>query len=534
MSRHRGGDVPTGSGRHHRPRPADRLNLAFATVVGLLSGGFLAVRLFVGGAIGMSDQGDGVRLLCSLGLRQGNPFNSATTDYVYLTWYRHQWYGETCGSAGSGESYDSSQLWLLHVARWLTSTLSWSGGLDLRALGIVFCVLVAVAMGVLFFLLPGSRLARALGVAAVMLVISDGAFAGYFVSAYSEPAALVGVLAILLTGLIFWRSPKPSWRTVIPLGLACLFTITAKTQAASFLLTVIPFLLLRPTWGAPIHIRLDHRRAEGRQVNFRHRFTAATASRWPALVAALVLVTATAAYLQAQPDRFRVQNSYAAVFLEMLPHSPNPQQDLAHLGLDPAFIASSGVPINAPESAARQLSFSGFEQKASPVQTTGIYLRQPLRLNGMLERGLAGMGVLRADYIFSYPPSAGLPPSSQECRVCLLQGTWKFLFGGSGSLILFTTLAAMGICARLLLVGIDQQHRAIGAVGLLLAFSSMVQFWVVMLTEGASDLIKHLVLTNFMTALLMVMAGYAFSLLRLAKKDRDRPLDGASQSLARL
>lgn len=465
-----------------------------------------------------SDQGDGVRLLCSLGLRQGNPYNTSTTDYLYLRWYEHQWYGETCGATGSGETYDSSQLWLLSAARWLSSVLNLSADLDLRALGITFCVIVAVAMSLLFVLLPGSLVARLLGVTVVMLIVADGAFAGYFVSAYSEPAALVGILAMVLAALVFWRSQRATWWGAVLVGAACLFTITAKTQAASFLFTVIPLILWRHTFGNSIRSRLAARRERGARVERRHRFAAAVLSRWPALVVSFGLIVATSGYLQAQPERFQVQNGYAAVFIEMLPHSPNPEQDLVRLELDPGLVSSSGVPINAPGSASAELSFVGFEDKTSPVQTTLIYLRQPFRLIGMMGRGLTGMGVLRADYIYSYPPSAGNPPNSQECRVCIVQWTWKTLFGSAGILILFATIAAIAICWRLAVIARDRRRAAVGAVGLLLATSSIAQFWVVMLTEGASDLIKHMVLANFMTALLIAVAGYAFYLLRTAER----------------
>lgn len=495
----------------------------WAGLVGLASGGFLAARLFVGGAIGMSDQGDGVRLLCSLGLRQGNPYNTSTTNYVYLTWYEHQWYGETCGATGSGESYDSSQLWILSVARWLTSVLGMPGELDLRAVGIVFCVIVAVAMGLLFLVLPGSLVARLLAVLAVMLVVADGAFAGYFVSAYSEPAALIGVLALVLAAFVFWRAERATWWAAALVGAACLFTITAKTQAASFLFTVIPLILWRHTFGNSVRARLARRRQRGASVMRRHRLAAAVLSRWPALAISVVLIAATSAYLGAQPERFQVQNSYAAVFIEMLPHSPNPEQDLTRLGLDPDLVSSSGVPINAPGSASQELSFVGFEDKTSPLQTTLIYLRQPFRLIGMMGRGLTGMGVLRADYIYSYPTSAGNPPNSQECRICVLQWTWKTVFGAVGFLIFLATVAAIAICWRLAVIARDRRRAAVGAVGLLLATSSIVQFWVVMLTEGASDLIKHMFLANFMTALLLVVAGYSFYLLRTGKPAPVRP-----------
>ncbi len=243
-------------------------------------------------------------------------------------------------------------------------------------------------------------------------------------------------------------------------------------------------------------------------------------SRWPALAVSLALIAGTSLYLQAQPERFQVQNRYAAVFLEMLPNSPNPEQDLTRLGLDPALVASSGVPINAPGSAARQLSFVGFQDKTSPEQTTLIYLRQPFRLLGLLERGLSGMGVFRADYVYSYPRSAGNPPKTQECRVCVLQWVWKTIFGAGGFLIFLATIGAIAICWRLAVIARDRRRAAVGVVGLLLASSTIAQFWVVMLTEGASDLIKHMLLANFMTSLLIAVAGYSLYLLRLIRGEK--------------
>ena len=389
----------------------------FAALVGLAAGGGLAARLFVGGAIGLSDQGDGTRLLCSLGLREGNPYNTPMTDYVYLTWYSHQWFGEACGALGSGEPYNSSQLWFLSVAKWLTPILQLPGGLDLRALGLVFCVVVAVLMAALAALLPGTGMARLAGVAGVMLVVADGTFAGYFLSAYSEPAALVGLLGLVVSILLFWRARRASWWSLLLVVGTCLLTITAKTQSASLLVTVIPLILLRPSFGSAVSSRLAQRRHVGARVRLHNRASAFVVSRWPALGCALLMLVVTGQYLGSQPHRFEEQNRYAAVFIEMLPHSPDPAQDLQRLGLDPAMVSSSGTPINAPGSAASTLGFVDFVQHTSPLDTTLIYLEQPWRLVGMGDRGVSGMAILRADYIFSYPPSAGHPPNTAECRV---------------------------------------------------------------------------------------------------------------------
>jgi len=197
------------------------------------------------------------------------------------------------------------------------------------------------------------------------------------------------------------------------------------------------------------------------------------------------------------------------VFIEMLPHSPDPAQDLQRLGLDPAMVSSSGTPINAPGSAASTLGFVDFVQHTSPLDTTLIYLEQPWRLVGMGDRGVSGMAILRADYIFSYPPSAGHPPNTAECRVCVLQSAWKWIFGAFPPFITLVTVVCVAVCWRRVWTRRrDARQAGLAVVGAFLGLSAMAQFWVVMLTEGASDLIRHMVLANFMTALLIVVTCY--------------------------
>ncbi|MDP9115824.1 MAG: hypothetical protein M3O28_00845 [Actinomycetota bacterium] len=542
VRRRAAGDHRSVRGGRRRPRaavdlalhgtPRGRGSAIFAAVVGGLSGGGLAARLFTGGAIGVSDQGDGTRLLCSLGLREGNRYNTSTTDYLYLTWYHHQWYGETCGATGSGEPYNSSQLWFLHIAKWLTPILGLPGALDLRALGAVFCVLVAVITAVAALLLPGTGLARFLGAGALWLVIADGAFAGYFVSAYSEPAALIGILALLLSVLVYWRTRTVRWWAVLLVCAGAALTITAKTQSASLLATVIPLLLARPTFGESIQAHLDKGGLYAR-VTARRRVEAFLVTRWPALIAGAVLVIITQQYLAHQPKRFEVQNRYAAVFIEMLPHSSNPAADLRALGLPASMVSSSGVSINAPGSAASTPQFVGFVDKTSPLRTSEVYLRDPARLVGMAGRGLKGMAVLRADYVYSYPQSAQRPPNTEECRVCVLQTVWKAVFGAAPDLIVLVGLMCFGVCLYLAATRREREIAAVGVVGMFLGLSAIAQFWVVMLTEGASDLIKHMVLANYLLALMFVITGYAGYLIRRSNSSRRDPPAPAESSPGR-
>ncbi|WP_033338546.1 glycan biosynthesis hexose transferase WsfD [Catenuloplanes japonicus] len=468
---------------HHRTREPRRrpAGLVFAGLAAAATTVLLA-RLFAGGPIGLSDQGDGNRLLCSLGLRQGNPYNSSTTDYLYLIWYDHTWYGEDCGATGTGEPYHSTQLWLAWPAKWLTHALTATDGLDLRVLGVICALLTGLAIAAVAMAVPLRTVGRSVVAGALTLIMADGTFAGYLISAYSEPAGFVGLLALVAGVLLYLRHPR--WWGLLLVAGAAAFTIGAKTQTVSLLASVVPLLLL--VRGPPVIGRL---------------------------VVSIALCAGTATYLGAQPERFTVQNDYTAVFVEMLPNSPDAAADLRRLGLPERWTSSAGLPVNATGSAAYDPEFYTFSAHAGLADRLGVYAADPSRLFGMLGRGLDGMGKLRAIYVFSYPESAGRGPEATECRVCVIQILWKNTFGKAAALLVAAVLACAAICA-FGAVSADRRRRAAGGTGLFLASAVIAQFWAVMLTEGASDLLKHMVFANLLCLILFVVTGAALATFR--------------------
>lgn len=493
--------------------------MRFAAALAVVSTAFLLVRLLAGGVVGMSDQGDGTRLLCQLGLRQGHAYNTSTRDFLHPTWPSHTWYGEDCGA--EGEPYRSSQLLFAWLALRLTHLFTSFDGLDLRFLAVVLSVVVGGLVAVAAVLLVRGPLARVLVTAALLLVVGDGAFAGYYASAYSEPAAFAGVLALLVAVLVLLRADVVRVRHLLLVAAATAFTVTAKTQNASFLLAVLPVLLLRPVGTVPVPGFPDRRGRRGwRELLPRAR--AGVLLRLPALAVAAVLVAGTSAYLHDQPTRFATQNDYAAVFVEMLPHSPDPAADLRALGLPEEWAASSGVPIGAPGSAANSPAFAGFGERAGLGDRLALYARDPVRLLPALGRGVRAMAVLRADYLYSYPADAGRGPGRQECRVCVLQTAWTTAFAATPNVLLIVLGLAVGVCLLAARVARDDPRtRAAGGAGVFLAVGAAGQFWVALLTDGASDLVKHLVVADFSVALVLVVA---FAALLGVREDARTPV----------
>ena len=87
--------VRRGRGRHL---------IAAAVVTGVVWTGIVLARLFVGGAVGMGDQGDGRRLMCQLGVRNDAPFDANPSAFLYPTYVSHNWYGEACSADSAGGS----------------------------------------------------------------------------------------------------------------------------------------------------------------------------------------------------------------------------------------------------------------------------------------------------------------------------------------------------------------------------------------------------------------------------------------------
>jgi hypothetical protein len=444
-------------------------------------------RLFVGGPIGLGDQGDGHRLMCSVGVADAAPFTDRSSGFAHLEWRAHHWYGETCGADASGEPYQSTELWLLWPAKALTAVATGRyGNLDLRALGVLCAVLAGLLCGALFLALPGRSRLRAFVAVGTGFVLADAGFAGYFVSPFSEPAALLGMLAILIALLVIWRRGHATAPTLVAVVAAAAFTIAAKTQNVSYLLPLAVGLLCVP-----------------------HRGLASTwrgllgwaARRWPAIVAITMLTIFSAAFMSGQPQRFSQQGRYDAVFTEMLPHGTHPAADLRSMGLDPAWASASDSNLYSPNALAGTPAYTRFVHEISWSKIGEFYLTHPGRFGALMSRGLAFAAELRPGNLGSYPEGSGHPALAQEHRICLY--SWAFRVFRWANFLMVAEWIALALAGLLIIkhAVLPRAIRAYGHLALWIPVAALPQFAVVMLTEGSGDAIKHMVFVDFLTAL---------------------------------
>lgn len=505
------------------PRPARRTTVAVAVVsTGLAWVGIMLTRLFVGGAVGMGDQGDGRRLLCQLGVRATVPFNADPSSFAYPTWVAHHWFGEACSADGAGSAFRSSQLWMLSMARHLTPILGLPGTLDLRAQGVICAVLVGVVVAALVAFAPGRLWLRVLIASLIGLLAADGMVADFFISPYTEPAELIATLALCPALLAMWRRGHTTWPSVAAVGFLGIVAIGAKPQAAALLPGLILALLWLPhqVRGAP-----DVARASQHRWRRAHPWLA---GRVPGLTVALLLVGATAYFVDTVPAGLAQQDVYAEVFGEILPHSPDPAGDLRSLGADPRLASAVSTNPESPNSAARRIGYLRFRTEVTETKIVEFYLTHPTRLAGVGADGLKGVAQWRQNYLGSYSPHSGHPPGAIESRVdaygTVLHHAWEPML----VLVWLLTLYVGVRTARRADLG--PGVRAVGALAVFATVGSFFELWAVMISEGFADVYRHMALTNLLLALgLPLLIACAALRLRVQWRTGIEPPPGPSQ-----
>jgi hypothetical protein len=280
-------------------------------------------------------------------------------------------------------------------------------------------------------------------------------------------------------------------RDVALLAAIAAWTIGAKEQTATILVAVVPVLLLRPS-----------RAVAGRRGNPVTRLVTRCRARRAALAASGLLIAGTAGFQTLQPVWLNEIVHYDAVFGEILGHGHHVRADLKALGLPASLAGSAGSTMVSPNSAAALPQYQDFLDHDGMATVLRFYATHPLRLAGVADQGLVGMSAARPTYLGNYLPGGGRAPYAKECRICFAESlftmaeperwlVYPVLWGG-------TLLLGWFVARR----GRSGIARATGVVLAATSAALIAQFWAVMLTEGGSDLQKHMVFVVYGTLLL--------------------------------
>ncbi|WP_442785280.1 glycan biosynthesis hexose transferase WsfD [Amycolatopsis sp. H20-H5] len=467
------------AGRTARPPTRDAV---FGLAVFAVTLGLLLVRFLVPRPIGVSNNGDGARVLCGAGI----PWKGGPESYVHL------FYGAPAGACQ--QTYVLSQVWLTQIARWLGEVAGLQSTLSLVVLGLLGSVIAAAAVTLIVLGLPYSRRVRLAAAAALLLVVADSAFFGYFASVLGEGAAFLGIL-LAAGGLLL--TARPGWWGYAGLAVTLVggfVAVNAKVQT----LMILPLLAL-----AVLLVRPATRRGF---------------ARWLPALLVVVALAGTTWYAQqtieppkspfgevsALPgDDSREINMFNTIFLTIVDGKHDTQADLAELGLPASFAQYAGNGWWHAHPATLDPLYLRYRTQITRGNVISYFANHPGRTLGVLDRAAGDLLTARPDYLGSFDQSAGFAPRAQEYRVPVLSSVTKLL----------APLGLFALAPLWLLIGWRAWRSRREALGVLLAFLLAVgagQFVLAALGDGLEN-IKHQSVALYCTLLALALAGVVWN-----------------------
>lgn len=454
-------------------------------LLGLLAAGLVLGEMFIGGPIGLADNGDGRRLTCPLEVIAAPPPGVPKTfDYAIFRYEPYHWPAQYCGQLRTTDRYLSSQTLLLLLTKALTP-LGGAGALDLRVLAVVCALGFGAAIGLLGYVLPGGPVFRVTVAGAVAVLTADVAFASYFASAYSEPAGLLASLFVVGGLLWCWRSRRPRPLPLLLTSVAGAALVLDKSQTGLVVVPLAVALLVR---------RVPLGRWRGRW----------SGRLLPAACAAALIVL-TIGYLHLQPEVLRRTNMYNAVFGTILGHSPDPTADLRQLGLDPALSRYAGTSYFQPHNAISSPAYAQLVRTIGYPAIGRFYATHLDRTVALADRGARAAFQLRPSYLGNLP-WAPARRGAQVCRVCILSTVVPRAAGIAPVLLPVVWLVALAFGGRLSCRRYPVAWRTLGGATIFLVVTALLEFLAVLFGEGDYEMVKHMAFADLSTTMASVFA----------------------------
>jgi hypothetical protein len=469
------------------PRPSEWILLA-------LLAGLLAVQLVVPPIVGLADNGDFSRVAGPLGIFPPEELG----DAAFFSWIVPQYRFEPERIWIRGLCCYSSQTLLELAALPVGLATSPPGRFDLRATGIVNGLGFLAAMGLLFVALrPLHPALSILGGLLLVFMFSDVTYVSLFNSFYTEPAALIFLVAALGFALLLARTPNPPAWLVAGYFLFAALLATSRPQNA-----LLGFFLV------PLGVRLARYEGDRR---FRRRVV---------VLAALAVCAVSFLYSRSTPRLLRRIYLFNAVFRELLPNSPDPRRDLAELGLSPDLSRLAGISGFSPEAPVADDHFQRVFGHVTYRTLAAFYATRPARIWRALERGAGQAFEMRPFRLGNYARETGEPPGSENWNFSAWSQTKVRLAPGRLGFVIAYFLVSLLVGLHLRLKGMTPAGRAAGEIWIALVLVAAFQFAVSSVMTGAesrrSFFLFNAAFDLTVVALCLRVAGALFGLPRSA------------------
>ena len=303
-----------------------------------------------------------------------------------------------------------------HWCRWklgrlLTPLFGLPGNLNLIAVGVLYCVLAAIAIASLVTGLRIGWWAQLLVAAACWLAIADSAFFDVFGGPFSEPAALVGLMLVAAGVLYLGRGWRATVSGLVLAGTGGFLAILSKEQ----------YLVL----AAPVCITLvlaTASRGSGRGLQ---RFRSRQAAAGLMVAAALAVLAAgywAWDYTSSYGQRLHHIQAVDMIFTDIVTNRSSAPAQLRALGLPASWAKYAGDYYWDTRSVRFSPLYNRYEGKLTDGNIAHYLLTHPGTAVSVGQQSAEFAQQFRITTLGDYPVSAGHPKGAYESRVTVF--TW--------------------------------------------------------------------------------------------------------------
>lgn len=223
---------------------------------------------------------------------------------------------------------------------------------------------------------------------------------------------------------------------------------------------------------------------------------------------AIALCCLTVWYYNQAPEIMKVHGAYVGIFMDLLPNSSTPQQDLTEMGLNPNYALFSGTTPYQPDSPLNDPKFEmDFSTKVKSSTIPLFYLSHPSRLYTLCVRCVKHTFSTRVRRLGYYEASTGKPPKATPF------GIWSTVRENvfPRSIFFLCLFFSTAIAAIVLFIRTSSATvRCLYLLYLLFISIAGAQFFIAVLAGGGEpDLEKHLFMFNlaFDACLILLVLG---------------------------
>jgi hypothetical protein len=427
-------------------------------------------QLILPPVVGVANNGDFGKLVGRFGLGTTDVFQHANTRYTFNDNYRWE------------SGYQSSELLLIVPALAMNRVLSKDGSFDIRIMGVMHGALFLLAVFLFVPLLDGTRRwAAATACVLALALFGDFLYVGYLNTFYGDVAAYL----FLLLGVVLYLRAIRWYRRWDVLGVVvcCILVTTAKAQ----------YTILAPWMACLVWLKRD--------ILWHGR-------RRPAIFASVAIVLAASiTFRYFVPQDYSAIGTFNVIFAGILPHSSQPDRDLAELGLDPSYRRWSGLNAFSAETPMVNGAFvRSFMARTSYRQVAFFYLRHPAVGWSSFLRSLDEAGRIRIP-MGNFDVNSGQAPLAETRSFVVISDAKQRVFFHHGLRLILSFVSLSALFLALLTWNRDRLPRGALAGGLVLVGMSATTMVVYSMAD-VFDPTRHLLIFFAQWDLLLVATAW--------------------------